>query len=231
MTNTQYASFQNWVSGQADADAQQYCYENDLERSQAIALGYDGTSCSDAKLYARALGRRLVNYPTEYLLNISFASGTGSTLVQIAADQYEDDCDAFIADGSGVSGDGCADLQRAQFASIRSNHDASQNDGYGGHGARTAAVAGSFATDCDGANAYYVSIGATANPTLNPNCALQAPFTGLVNQLAGIVFDVTYYQIANYEQPIACVLNNTSTTSPRFSDTSLASPTDGEFLL
>ena len=232
MTNTQYASFQNWVSGQADADAQQYCYESDLERSQAIALGYDGTSCSDAKLYARALGRRLVNYPTESLLNISFASGTSSTLVQIAADQYEDDCDAFIADGSGVSGDGCADLQRAQFASIRSNHDASQNDGYGGRVARTAAVAGNFATDCDGANAYYVSIGATANPTLNPNCALQAPFTGLAGPACwDSILDVTYYQIANYEKAdFACVLNNTSTTSPRFSDTSLASLTDGEFL-
>ena len=232
MTDTQYSSFLTWVSGQADADAQQNCYENDLERLQAIALGYDGDVCADGKLYARALGRRLVNYPSQALLSISFASGSGSTLVQIADNQYEADCDAFIADDSDVSGDGCADLQRSQFASVQSNHDASQGEGYGGRIARTAAVAGSFATDCDGANAYYVSTGATTNPTLNPNCALQAPFTGLAGPACwDTMLTTQWYQHGNYEKSdFACVLSNSSTIGPRFTNTSLSSLTDGEFL-
>ena len=234
MTKTQYASFKDWQSGQADADAQANCYENDIERTAATALGYDGESCADGKLYARALGRRLVNHPSEVLLQITFASGTTNTDVQIASNQYEADCDNYIVTTDGVTGDGCADLTRSQFSTIRSDHDTAQTDGYGSSQARTAALAASppHAMSCNGANDYYVSIGSFSNPTLNPACALQAPFTGIAGPGCWeSITDVTWYQHANYDKDdFACVLRNTDTTSARFSDNTLASLTDGEFL-
>ncbi|MGC6535660.1 MAG: hypothetical protein ACON4V_08950, partial [Parvibaculales bacterium] len=234
MTKTQYASFKDWLSGEADADAQENCYENDLERTAAVALGYDAETCADGKLYARALGRRLVNHPSEVLLQIAFASGATNTNVQIASNQYEADCDNYITGTDGVTGDGCADLTRSQFFTIRSSHDTAQNDGFGSSQDRTAALAASppHATGCNGANDYYVSVGSLSNPTLNPACALEAPFTGIAGPGCWeSITDVTWYQHANYDKDdFACVLRNTDTTSARFSDNTLASLTDGEFL-
>ena len=234
MTKTQYASFKDWLSGEADADARENCYENDLERTAAVALGYDAETCADGKLYARALGRRLVNHPSEVLLQIAFASGATNTNVQIASNQYEADCDNYIAGTDGVTGDGCADLTRSQFFTIRSNHDTAQNDGFGSSQDRTAALAASppHATGCNGANDYYVSVGSLSNPTLNPACALDAPFTGIAGPGCWeSITDVTWYQHQNYDKDdFACVLRNTDTTSARFADTALASLTDGEFL-
>ena len=117
---------------------------------------------------------------------------------------------------------------------IRTDHDAAQNDGYGSSEDRTAALAATpaFTTGCSGANDYYVSVGSLSNPTLNPACALTPPFTGIAGpDCWESITDITYWQHQNYEKDdFACVLRNTGTTSARFGDTTLASLTDGEFL-
>jgi len=234
MTRTQFAAMGPWLDGAPDRAARANCYENAAERDAAISLGYNGESCDDGKLYARALGRILINHPSEVLLQIAFASGSTSNNVQIGSNQYEADCDNYISETDGVTGAGCADLTRDQFAAIKTNHDAAQNNGFGSWQDRTAALAASppHALNCTGANNYYVSVGSLTNPTLNPACALEAPFTGIAGPGCwDDILAVTWSQHGDYQKDdFACVLRNTDTTGPRFGDTTLANLTDGEFL-
>ena len=71
-------------TNQVDGNAQAEGYISHAEREAAIALGYSGTSLSDADLYNAAKGRTSSAYPTQHNL-------TDSNSSTLSANHYETD--------------------------------------------------------------------------------------------------------------------------------------------
>ena len=165
MTRTQYVDMGPWLDGSADRAAQDNCYEDQFDRTAAIALGYDGDLCSDGDLWAAAKGMNNNPYPTTRATT-ALRNSRNRTF---SANYYEADCDAYIADGAlattisqggqvvavpAASGDGCADLHRHHFVTVRNDVDTAYHFGYDGRADRAAAIELSYGDSCADSDLY-----------------------------------------------------------------------------
>ena len=143
-------------TNQVDGNAQAEGYFSHAEREAAKALGYSGTSLSDADLYNAAKGRSASSYPTQHNL-------TDSNSSTIGANHYETDCDDYILLNSSVTGDGCADLTKTQFLAVRTNTDAATNAGFDDHTQYKAANLLGYTKVCADSDLYLEAIGRSAS--------------------------------------------------------------------
>ena len=143
-------------TNQVDGNAQAEGYFSHAEREAAKALGYSGTSLSDADLYNAAKGRSASSYPTQHNL-------TDSNSSTIGANHYETDCDDYILLNSSVTGDGCADLTKTQFLAVRTDTDAATNAGFVDHTQYKAANLLGYTKICADSDLYLEAIGRSAS--------------------------------------------------------------------
>ena len=145
-------------------DAQTVGYPTDALRDAAIALGY-GNNTTDADIFMAARGNSSSDYPTPHALTTS----NGDT---IAANQYEEDCDYYILVTAGANGDGCADLTKTQFLSVKTQTESAIEYGYDSNQQRLSATGLGYADSCDGSDLFHEargqSTGRCNNNALSP---------------------------------------------------------------
>ena len=166
MTRTQYVAMGPWLDGSADRAAQDNCYASEFDRADAMALGYDGNLCSDGDLWAAAKGLNANPHPSTRATTVLRNSRNRT----FSSNYYESDCDAYIAEGAAAtviaapdgtlvtvpaaSGNGCADLHRHHFVTVRNEVDTAFHFGYDSRADRAAAIALSYGDSCADSDLY-----------------------------------------------------------------------------
>lgn len=166
MTRTQFVAMGPWLDGSADRAAQENCYADEFDRNDAMALGYDGNLCSDGDLWAAAKGMNTNPHPSTR----ETTSLRNSRNRTFSANYYESECDAYIADGAlattiagpdgtiiavpAASGDGCADLHRHHFVTVRNDVDTAYHFGYDSRADRAAAAVLLYGDSCADSDLY-----------------------------------------------------------------------------
>ena len=145
-------------------DAQSVGYPTDALRDAAIALGY-GNNLTDADIYMAARGNSSNDYPTPH----SLTTANGDTISPINMRKI---VIIIFWSPAGASGDGCADLTKTQFLSVKTLTESAIEYGYDSNQQRLTATRLGYADSCDGSDLFHEARGQTSgrcnNNALSP---------------------------------------------------------------